>query len=240
MTDRIVVCIPIKLKSRSSIAKALSARYKTKYLFIGNIFKETTTDESCQISIDSILNNAELIQIQFKKQNAASLLDLQNISCSQQIRLISNTVGYKTCSTMARFTQVFLKLGGLAVNVESAEVAHQADKWLANYNSKDIFDLYSLYVGLVEGENNYYSCGMHNFGKADVSLDLTEDMSLAIYVMNVFNYYRLTESAILQDGHTFQPDIESPRYQIQLIEDKEYELDSPKYNSWGRWHLSRC
>ena len=241
MIDKIVVCIPIKLKNRKSIAKALSARYGTDYLFIGRIFKETTTNESCQISINSISdNNAKLIQIQLKKQSETSLLNLQNISCSQEIRLTSNTVGYKTCFTMARFTQVFLKLGGLAVNVESAEVTHQADKWLANYNSQDTFDLYSLYVGLVEGENNYYSCGMHNFGKADVAIALAEDMGMAIYVMNVFNYYRLTESPILQDGHTFQPDIESPRYQIQLIEDEEYQLDSPKHNSWGRWYLSRC
>ena len=243
MTDKIVICIPVKLKNRLDIAGALLARYGTDYLFIDEIFKETATNEYCHISINPILdNNSEPSQkLQFKKQSKTSLFNLCNICGGQQeICLTSNTVGYKTCFTMARFTQVFLKLGGLAVNVESAEIAHQPDRWLANYNSQDIFDLYSLYVGLVEGENNYYSCGMHNFGKADVSLDLTEDMSLAIYVMNVFNYYRLTESPILQDGHTFQPDIESPRYRIQLIEDKEYEPDSIKHNSWGRWHLSRC
>ena len=108
-----------------------------------------------------------------------------------------------------------------------------------DYNSNDLFDIYSLYVALLEGDNYYYSSGMHNFGKTDVAVAITEEMSLAIYVMNVFNYYRLTECAILQDGHTFQPDIESPIYEIKWIPDYEYEIDSCLYNPYGRWYLTR-
>ncbi len=108
-----------------------------------------------------------------------------------------------------------------------------------DYNSDDLFDIYSLYVVLLEGDNYYFSCGMHNFGKTDVAVAITEEMSLAIYVMNVFNYYRLTECAILQDGHTFQPDIESPTYQIKWIPDYEYKTDSCLYNPYGRWYLTR-
>ena len=56
--------------------------------------------------------------------------------------------------------------------------------------------------------------------------------------MNVFNYYRLTESPILEDGHTFQPDIESPTYEMKWTEYQD-EIDSWRYNAHGEWHLSR-
>jgi hypothetical protein len=89
---------------------------------------------------------------------------------------------------------------------------------------------------------------MHNFGKADVAfakrgrspIALTEDFSLAIYVMNVFNYYRLTESPILQDGHTFQPDITCPQYQMKWILDHENNQDSYQHNPHGRWFLGQA
>ena len=237
--NKIAIAILIELENRQNIASALLARYGSDYLFIRRIFKEIAS-KNCKISISSISDsNLEFIDNQFKQDKIFSTT-LQNININQQIIYLTSTkVGYEACLTMARFTQVFLNVNGLAANVESAEVSYGVDRWFANYNSNDVFDIYSLYVGLVEGENNYYSCGMHNFGKADVSIDITEDINLAIYVMNVFNYYRLTKSPILQDGHTFQPDIESPRYQIKLVEDKEYEINSLQHNHLGRWHLSR-
>ncbi len=242
MTNKIEVSIPISLKNRQDIASALLNRYGTDYLFIGRIFEETATHESCQIRITSTLNNNSNLTkaIELEGHNKISHTTLRKIGHSQQIvYLTSADVGYQACLKIAKFARVFLHIGGLAVKIESAEIAHEADKWLSCYSSEDVFDIYSLYVGLVEGENNYYSCGMHNFGKADVSIDLTEDIGLAIYVMNVFNYYRLTETPILQDGHTFQPDIESPRYQLKLVEDEEYEIDTLQHNYLGRWHLSR-
>ena len=165
---------------------------------------------------------------------------LEKTNNHQKVVLLSSCEsGYDTCLKIAKFTRVFLDIGGIATTVESAGITHEKQKWLANYNSKDVFDIYSLFVALVEGDDNYHSCGMHNFGKADVSIDITEEVALAIYVMNVFNYYRLTESPILQEGHTFQPDIECPTYQIKWTEYDQYEADSLLYNSYGKWHLSR-
>lgn len=241
-TSKIVISIPIELKSRQDIASALLAQHGTEYLFMGRIFQERATNRSCQIDIYSTSDKNSNISkaIALKGVEKISTTTVEKINHSQQIVYLASTnIGYQSCLEIANFAQVILSIGGLAVNIESAEIVHEANKWLSSYKSQDVFDIYSLYVGLVEGENNYYSCGMHNFGKADVSMDLTEDITLAIYVMNVFNYYRLTESPILQDGHTFQPDIESPNYQLKLIEDEEYEIDTLQYNSYGRWHLYR-
>jgi hypothetical protein len=230
MGKQIIIKIPIQQQTRQEIASALWDRYGVDYVLLGRILQETKTSESCEIKISP-----------------------------QTVYLVSNQVGYNACLKIARFTQVLIQISGLviegspplaitrrgrcAIAVESAGIAHGADKWLCNYNSDnsdnsdDILALYHLFVGLVEGENSYYSCGMHNFGKADAAVEITADLNLAVYVLNVFNYYRLTQSPILQEGHTFQPDLETPRYQIRWLKDDEHEMDSPQFNPYGRWCL---
>ena len=235
LASKIVVSIPIDLYSRQEIASTLVNKYGSDYLLMGRAFKATKTNQSCAIDIS---DRSHVWEIGSSAQISPSLLEQIN-SHQRVIRLSSDNTGYDSCLKIAKFTQVFLEIGGIGVTVESAGISHEKSKWLANYNSEDVFDIYSLFVALVEGDDNYHSCGMHNFGKADVSMDITEEVDLGIYVMNVFNYYRLTESPILQDGHTFQPDIESPTYQIKWTEYDQYQADSLLYNPYGKWHLSR-
>ena len=237
MTNQNVACIPIALKNRQEIATALVDKYGTDYLFLGRVFQSTVKDFSCAIKIGD--RNASLTPA-FAAAAKIPATTLNEIDNHQQVIYLSSVdTDYAGCVQFAQLIKVFLSIGGIAVKLESAGIAHTASKWLASCDSDDVFDIYSLYVALVEGENNYFSCGMQNFGKADVAIALTEDLGMAIYVMNVFNYYRLTESPILQDGHSFQPDIESPSYQIKWLSDREYEPNSSLCNSHGRWHLKQ-
>ena len=251
MNGKIVLRIPISLNTREDIATALVSKYGTDYVFIGRVFRSTIGDESCEIDICSPSEEAKELAVDAQDEDEEISLrsefafvagidepTLEQIDrCQQIIYLTSTEVGYQACLQMAQLTQVLLQIGGLAVKLESADVAHSRSKWLSNYDSDDVFDICSLYVTLIEGEEYYYSCGMHHFGKADVAIALSESISLAIYVMNVFNYYRLTESPILQDGHTFRPDIECPQYVMKWIADLEYPNDSHCYNPNGRWFL---
>jgi hypothetical protein len=269
LAHRVVVSIPISLKSREEIALALFKKYGTNYLFLGDILQERTTNKYCLIDISDRVAYPQDDPVAYPKGNPTShnceiqikstfntdiahlfaLLGQDKISetilkqidnYQQIVYLISNDVGYDSCLEIAKFTEILLSIGGIAVQVESAGIAHDRNKWLANYNSEDVFDIYSLFVVLVEGDNYYYSCGMHNFGKADAIVDLTEDINLAIYVLNVFNYYRLTEFPILLDGQTFQPDLASPIYQIKWTESNKVEVDdSLLFNPYGRWHLTK-
>lgn len=237
MNSRIVISIPIALNNRQAVAAALESRYGTDYVFIGRVFHSTITPDSCQIEIGN--RDDELVGTFELAGDKISTTTLQQLESHQQIIYLTSTAtGYEACKEMAHCTQALLNIGGIAVQVESAGIAHEPAKWQANYDSNDVFDIYSLFVTLIEGDDYYYSCGMHNFGKADVAIALSEDIGLAIYVMNVFNYYRLTESPILQDEHTFKPDIESPTYRLKWIEDRD-ESDSLLYNPHGKWYLSR-
>jgi hypothetical protein len=238
MKSKITLCIPINLQNRQEIAVVLEHRYFTEYVFMGRIFQSTITDESCVIDIgDSkayLANDFELAG-----QDKLDIATLQQINnCPQAIYLTSYDTGYDACLSIAKLAQILLQIGGIAIMVESTGIAHSKDRWLANYNSKDVFEIYSLFVMLIEGEDYYYSCGMHNFGQADVAIARSEELSLAIYLMNVFNYYRLTESPILQEGHTFQPDIECSKYQLKWMVDRENAPDSYQHNPHGRWLLT--
>jgi peroxiredoxin len=240
MKSIISICIPINLKNRREIAAALEERYSAEYVFIGRVFQSTITQKSCAIDIigDREGNLAE--DFQLAAQDKLDLATIGQINhCPLVIYLTSTTTGLNACQEIAKFAQILLQIGGIAIKVESAGIAHHQDQWLAHHNSQDVFEIYSLFVMLIEGEDYYYSCGMHNFGKADVAIAITEDLGLAIYVMNVFNYYRLTESPILQDGHIFQPDVESPRYQIEWMIDRENVPDSYQHNPHGRWCLQQ-
>lgn len=243
LKNKIVVSILFTLESRQAIASSLSNKYNTDYVFLGNIFQDRVNNETCKISIElckKSLNNKNINWlVNLGRDNLSEETFKQIDSCQQIVYLITEETGYDACLKIAKYARIFLSIGGIAVKVDSAGMVCEKDTWLANYNSQDVFDIYSLFVTLIEGENYYYSCGMNNFGLADVSLAITEDISLAIYVMNVFNYYRLTDSVILKDGQTFQPDIECPVYQMQWQECNEYEINDLRYNFCGRWHLSR-
>ena len=250
VTDKIVICIPIALDNKKAIAHALADKYGMNYLLAGGIFQDTIAKEYCLIDIRERqqANNVDVVNVRSRdpidsfnllgedKISEETLEEIKNYR--QAVYLISYDVGYKACVTMARFTQIFLSIGGIAVMVDSTGIVCDRDRWLASCNSQDVFDIYSLFVTLTAGEDFYCSCGMNNFGKADVSIDISEDMGLAIYVMNVFNYYRLTESVIIRDGQTFQPDIECPMYEIQWCKFREVEMDDLLDKSNGRWHLS--
>lgn len=236
--SQIVLCIPTILESRQAIASALADKYGTDYLFMGGLLRSNIDQQSC--SIDICDHDSNLVHdFALMEQAKISAINLTDIEQHQQIIYLTSTdTGYDVCFRLAKLAQILLSIGGMAIKVNSGGIVHSSDKWLTKCDSDDVFDIYSLYVALVEGDTKYYSCGMQNFGKADVAVSITEDVGMAIYLMNVFNYYRLTESPILQEEHTFRPDIESSCYRMNWMFDREHESDSQLYNSHGRWHLS--
>ncbi|MEL6441562.1 MAG: hypothetical protein AAFQ80_20200 [Cyanobacteria bacterium J06621_8] len=231
MNSKIVLRIPINL-TRQEIAEAVARQYGSTYELGDRHICSTVDSFSCAIDICHAAEN------KFTEQGNISQDTLELIdSCPNNIVLTSNAPGYNACRQMAQLAQALLEIGGTAIMVESSGIAHEKQQWLTRSKSDDVFDIYTLFVTLIEGDECYYSSGMSNLGKADVAINLLEDRGLAIYVMNVFNYYRLTEPAILQDGHTFQPDIECPIYKLKLRRDRESEAHSLLYNPYGRWHL---
>jgi hypothetical protein len=155
MKSTISICIPINFKNRQEIAAALEERYSTEYIFMGRIFQSTITQKSCAIDIiadrgaypkgNRAGNLAE--DFRFAAQDKLDLATLEQINhCPLVIYLTSTTTGLNACREMAKFAQVLLQIGGIAVKVESAGIAHDRPRWLAHYNADDVFEIYSLFV----------------------------------------------------------------------------------------------
>jgi hypothetical protein len=62
-----------------------------------------------------------------------------------------------------KFTQIIQALGGIAVKVESAGVAHSWERWVSLLSGTP-FNVYCAGVVLIGDRDYYYSCGMHHFG----------------------------------------------------------------------------
>jgi len=122
-----------------------------------------------------------------------------------------------------------LNVGGLAVKVETAGVAHRKEAWqyFASHQSLFLCDAYTAYIGTKE---SYYSCGMHNLGLRDASVSADIEMKDALPLLKTFLRYTAVERPALEEGHTFSVDAQSPRYRLIHQECTAYPSDDPFYN----------
>jgi hypothetical protein len=131
-----------------------------------------------------------------------------------------------------------LKAGGLAVKVETAGLAHSAQRW-QEFAARGLDGLCEAYTVLMQEQNTYYSCGMHNFGLNDVLVTDTITLQEADHLLKNFLMYTVLEQPALQNGHTFRIDALSPYYRLTHQEDIIHPSDDPFHNPFGLWHLRR-
>lgn len=91
-----------------------------------------------------------------------------------------------------RAAEFLLDLGGLGVKVETAGVAHPADRWRYLTRSPSSLSVYEAMVALVgggsSGESYCYSCGMQAFGLPDCSISAAVPPDPAARVLTTFNH----------------------------------------------------
>jgi hypothetical protein len=136
-----------------------------------------------------------------------------------------------------KFTRIIQEIGGLAVKVESAGVAHTWERWFELLSGTP-FDLYCASVVLVGDADDYYSCGMHHFGLPECAVPRSIPVAEAADLMNEFNYWQITERPELADGHTFSRTRTSPHFRLSLYEDERHDEEELFYNPHGVWELS--
>jgi hypothetical protein len=153
------------------------------------------------------------------------------------VYLMFDDPGYETARTAARFTGALLRAGGIAVKVETAGVAHSPERWLQACSSEEPWDIYTLFVVLVGGDDCYYSCGMHNFALPDTQVPASLGTTRGAELLNFFNIYQLVETPELIDGHTFSLAEDAPRFRLKR-EPYDPEYEEPLYNPHGLWVLT--
>jgi hypothetical protein len=129
-----------------------------------------------------------------------------------------------------------LPLGGLGIKVDSAGVAAPIGRWLALSVKFDPFGLIRCFVVVATGENDAYSCGMHNLGFPDVNVDGVP-IAEAKKTIDQFNLYQVIEHPTLRDGQTFAVERGARGYRLKKIEDTRWPADDPFHNPSGLWDL---
>jgi len=137
---------------------------------------------------------------------------------------------------VAKFTELMQRLGGMAVKVETAGIAHTWERWFALLKGT-LFELYSSAVVLIRGRDHYYSCGMHNFGLPECAVTTSLPAGEAASLMNRFNFYLIDEQPIMKSGHTFSVSVDAPHYRLTLAPDSNHEAGEPFFNGHGVWFL---
>ena len=175
-------------------------------------------------------------------QDARQSLDdaeLRAIAAHSQVAYLVGTGGSsEAAASLLRAGAVLLDLGGAAVRVDSAALAHGAITWqeLAA-QAGDAPALYRAYVGLVGNGAGFSSCGMHNLGLPDATVGVRMAPEAAATLLETFLLYLLAERPFLHDGHGFSLDAASPAYRLSREDCTAYPPDDPCFNPYGIWRM---
>jgi hypothetical protein len=130
-----------------------------------------------------------------------------------------------------------LPQGGLGIKVETAGVAAPLDRWMSLSQALNPFDLIRCFTIVGTTERGAYSCGMHNLGLEDASIEGVPPAEGA-RVLQKFNLYRLVESPTLRAGQTFALEKGAPAFVLDHRPCTEWPGDDLFFNPFGMWHLA--
>jgi hypothetical protein len=235
--SRVIVGVPGPWKEHRDLIEALLDVHKGAYLFAGGVLFEVATRLGCEVAWEE---HDDQLRTAFTRAGqgelSAALLDAVGAHEST-VYLTFDDAGLETARAAARFAGALLRAGGIAVKVESAGVAHSPKRWLKDCNSEEPWDIYTLFIVLVGGDDCYYSCGMQNFALPDAQVPASLGAARGAELLNFFNMYQLVETPDLSDGHTFSRNENAPRFRLKRQPyDPEYE--APLYNPHGLWVLT--
>ncbi len=142
------------------------------------------------------------------------------------------------CKRLLKFTSLIRDIGGFAVKVDSAGIAHTWETWQALLTSDNPFDPYRCFVVLIADKEHFYSCGMHQFGLPDCQISRQLPPAEAADTMNRFNYYQIVEKPTIEHGNTFSLDPESPCYALSRLEDRRHPKENGLWNPHGLWNMA--
>ncbi len=238
MTHPIIVSVPGMWKEQTELVLSVAEANQGAHLLAGSVLMETATRQGCAVHLaerDEALRGG--YEVAGQGRLSPALLDAVGAHGSIAYLVLEDT-GYDAACFATRCARALLKAGGMAVRVESAGVAHSPEQWIRLSESDDAFDIYSLFVMLVGGDDRYYSCGMHNFGLPDAAVPSALGVEDGGALLNFFNFYQLVENPVLRDGDTFGADAGSSRHRLTRESYLDgYDPDEPLYNPHGLWSL---
>jgi len=94
-------------------------------------------------------------------------------------------------------------------------------------------EIWNTFVSIVE-EQDYYTCGMHNFGLPDaITFKNQLDVEEAQWIMQYFCLYTILEQPQLNHHDTFGAYRDRPPFRLKRSECRHFDRDDLFYNQYG-------
>lgn len=238
MAARIVVGVPGPWPTREDVIAAMDEAHGRDILFAGVICIERASNS--QAAVELRTHDPRLLDtFTIAGRGRIGQATLDRVAAHRFTAVISHSdCSPDGCHLAARIARAFLKAGGVGVRVESAGTAHEAKAWttLLAAATKP-YHLYDLFVSLVEGDENYQTCGMQNYGLPDAVMAKSVDGTKAAGILGTFNRYQIVDRPKLRDGERFAVAHNAPRFRLARRPATAYAPDSPMHNPFGMWRL---
>lgn len=236
----IVIGIPGKWSDRRELTSALMvASVESKgYSILGNFIMNVHTGKSFGVEIyERDGNLAQSFEYAgTEKMDEMTLKEIDEHTAV--VYIVAKTSGVEVIQDLVSAVSDVLRVGGLAVKIESTGIAHKKETWLQLEENKfDLVQLHSHFVTLVNYETFYSSFGMKNFGYPDILVPPTFSAEETNEVIGSLSFYMMSEQPVLQSGETYSNGIEAKFYRMDIKEDDRYDTKHVYYNPSGVVHL---
>lgn len=243
MTIETVVCVPGPWRDRDELVRAVAALLPEdgpRFLMAGAVMVEVVTEGAVQWSWEARAPQLrQAFEVAGRGGLSKSTLGAVERAPGQVFLIDPEGGDLAAARRMLVFAEGLLRVGGHAVKVESAGVAHDVETWREmTAHAHDAFALYSAFVVLVGSpDTGFFSCGMHNLGHPEVAVPPGMDPELAAELMDTFCLYLLTEEPELEDGQTFAVDDDAPVFELEHGPCVHFPQGDPFHNPFGVWTL---
>ncbi len=238
MTPELIICIPGTWTDRSDLLRqVITYEPKGRYMFAGMVLADVEAKDHVPLEFcpaDPHIPKAFEIAGQGKIPSEI-LARLHEHTSVVYLHFPLDLPNQR--ERILKFTQIIERLGGIAVKVESAGLAHSWERWFSLLSGTP-FNVYCAGVVLIGDRDYYYSCGMHHFGLPECEVPCLIPVGEAADLMNRFNFWQITEHPKLSRGHTFSLTPTAPHFRLSLEQDTRHDKEQLFYNPHGIWRLN--
>ncbi|WP_269537102.1 DUF4261 domain-containing protein [Cerasicoccus fimbriatus] len=232
-----VFCIPGPWSSRSELLAQVIRDSNGEYMFAGRLLVNTRLQE--HVELEYCDHDPRMLEA-FSAAGQGKLSEdvLKRIEEHKSVvYLITDLKIPAQREKLLRATSALENVGGIAIKVEAAGVAHEWHRWNEYLGIESGFGLYNALICLISDTDVFYSCGMHHFGLPEVSVPASIGLEKGAQVINAFNRYQIHEKPNLQEGHTFSLSEDGYRFKLSYDVDTRHDTEDLFNNPNGVWQL---
>lgn len=238
--NEIVIAIPGKWENKRELTSALLlASVKTKgYTILANILMNAETGSSFKLAVDApdehvaqtfeYLNGVKIDAETFKEIEESTAV----------LYVLAKNTGLEVVKELITAVSDILRVGGLAVRIDTTGIAHSKEAWLElEKNVENVVEVHRHFVTLVDYDTYYSSFGMKSFSYPDVVAPSVTNSEEFISALGSLSFYMVAENPVLNSGETYSNGIEAKFFRMDMKADDRYDNTHIYHNSFGVIHL---